>query len=324
MKYDAYFYEAFEEEEVYLKKYLPSGLNAGFTWKTIQESADKKCPAEIISTRTQSLLPVDWKDDMRAIISRSTGYDHLLEYRQTIAKDIKLGYLPLYCNRAVAEQAMLLWSALMRKLAQQSRQFKKFDRDGLTGWELQDKTVVVYGVGNIGYQVVRIARGLDMNVYGVDIVERHKDVQYISPQKGAESADVIVCAMNLTAENHNYFNREFFKKAKKNPVFVNISRGEISPSSEIISVLQNKTIAAAALDVFDHEKKLSVGLRGGLINDDKQVHAIKKMMTMDNVILTPHNAFNTFEAVERKCSQTMEQLSYFLEHNQLKWPVDEK
>ena len=160
MKYDIFFYEAFEEEEEYLRKYLPQGVTAGFTWKTIQEYGAQSCPSKIISTRTQSILPLEWKDDLDVIISRSTGFDHLLAYRSATKSDLHLGYLPLYCHRAVAEQAMLLWTALLRKFYQQVRQFKKFDRDGLTGRELQGKTVVVYGVGNIGYEIVKIARAM--------------------------------------------------------------------------------------------------------------------------------------------------------------------
>lgn len=321
MTLDVFFYEAFEEEEEYLRKYLPEGLKAGFTWETIQESGHNNAPAKIISTRTQSIFPEAWKDQLQVIISRSTGYDHLLEYRAVTNTPIAMGYLPLYCNRAVAEQAMLLWTALMRKLPRQSRQFTNFNRDGLTGRELQGKNIVVYGVGNIGYEVVKIARGLEMNVYGVDIVERHSDVEFITPQEGAQRADIIVCAMNLTNENINYFKGEFFNHVKTHLVFVNISRGEISPSSEVLNALQNHRIAAAALDVFDHEKNLSVGLRSGLVAGDEQVQAVQKMMKMENVILTPHNAFNTQEAVERKCIQTMEQLNYYYKHNKLKWAV---
>jgi D-lactate dehydrogenase len=182
---------------------------------------------------------------------------------------------------------------------------------------------VVYGVGNIGYEVVKIARGLEMNVFGVDIVERHQDVKYLSAQDAAEYADIIVCAMNLTAENINYFNKDYFEKVKPHTIFVNISRGEISPSADVLYALKNRMIAGAALDVFIDESKLSVGLRSGLISSARQVRAVETMLSMDNVILTPHNAFNTQEAVERKCSQTMEQLSHYIENKKLKWPVDE-
>jgi len=325
MKFDVCFYEAFEEEEKFLRKYLPAEISAAFTWKTIQEAGHKDCPAPVISIRTQSALPLHWSNDLRVIISRSTGYDHLLAYRQATKKStIQLGYLPLYCNRAVAEQAMLLWTALMRKLPLQVRQFSTFERDGMTGREIQGKNIVVYGVGRIGYQIVKIARGLEMNVFGVDIVRRQKDVDYISSSEGAQRADIIVSAMNLTSENHNYFNSAFFQKVKPDLVFVNISRGEISPSTEVLQALQKKWIAAAALDVFDNEKEISVGLRSGVLSDDRQLRAVQTLMQMENVILTPHNAFNTLEAVDRKCQQTIEQLVSYIENRKLKWPVDEQ
>jgi D-lactate dehydrogenase len=325
MKFDVCFYEAFEEEEAYLRKYLPAKINAAFTWKTIQEAGHKDCPAAIISIRTQSALPLQWANDLKVIISRSTGFDHLLEYRRALqSTSIQMGYLPLYCNRAVAEQAMLLWTALMRKLPLQMKQFKTFERDGLTGWEVQGKNIVIYGVGHIGYQIFKIARGLEMNVFGVDIVRRFKDVKYISPAQGAQRADIIVSAMNLTSENHSYFNSNFFQNAQTPVIFVNISRGEISPATEVLQALQKKWIAAAALDVFDNEREISVGLRSGVKSDDRQVHAVQILMQMENVILTPHNAFNTQEAVDRKCQQTIEQLLSFIENKKLKWPVDEQ
>jgi D-lactate dehydrogenase len=321
MNYHVYFYEAFKEEEESLKKYLPEKVKAGFTWKTIQEAAHEKAPAAIISTRTQSIFPENWADDLKAILSRSTGFDHLLDYREQSKTNAQLGYLPLYCKRAVAEQALMLWLSLVRRLPDQIQQFDEFARDGLTGYELGAKKLVVYGVGNIGHEVYKIGLALNMEVYGVDIDERHNDVRYISPQKGAEIADVIVSAMNLTDENRGYFDNDFFSQVKPGVIFVNISRGELSPSSILVNNLQSKQIAAVGLDVFDQEKALSEWLRGKIKTNNDQVEAVKQMQKMHNVILTPHNAFNTLEAVERKSSQSIEQLIFFLENNRFRWSV---
>ncbi len=316
-----YFYEAFEEEEASLRKHLPKNIKAGFTWKTIQEAGHEQPPAAIISTRTQSIYPPSWSGKLDAIISRSTGYDHLLAYRELTQSSIKMGYLPLYCNRAVAEQALMLILVLLRKLARQQIQFKRFERDGLTGFELQNKNLVVYGVGNIGYEMVKIGHGLGMNVFGVDITKRHDDVIYLTPEEGAKKADIIVCAMNLTKDNHAYFDTAFFECVRDNLVFINISRGEISPSTVLLKSLKNNLLAGVALDVFDHEKNLSAGLRNGQMTNDPEVEAILEMMKMENVILTPHNAFNTFESVERKSEQTIEQLNTFLEKRTFIWQV---
>lgn len=319
--YDVYFYEAFEEEEQELKRFIGNGLKAGFTWKTIQESGDTVPKAKIISVRTQSDIPLNWANKLNAIVTRSTGYNHILEYRKNSGQEVAAGYLPLYCNRAVAEQAMMLWMALFRKLPLQTKQFHDFKRDGLTGFESISKQLLVVGVGNIGYEIVKIGRGLEMNVFGVDIVKRHSDVHYVPIHEAIQSADIIVSAMNLTRHNRGYFNYELLEKAKKNAAFINVSRGELSPARDLLKLLNKGKLSGAALDVYNDESILAVALREGKKTDDAEVNAILTLSKMDNVILTPHNAFNTHEAVIRKSEQTVQQINTFLQKGEFIWPV---
>jgi D-lactate dehydrogenase len=220
---DVYFYEAFEEEVEALWRRLPLPLEAGFTGKTIQEQGDLEPPARLISIRTQSVLPKEWGAKLSGIVSRTTGYDHL------VGQQIPCGYLPLYCSRAVAEQAIMLMLALWRRLPQQMAQFPRFHRDGLTGCECEGKNLLVVGVGNIGSEVARIGQGLSMNVRGVDILQKHPFVNHVSIEEGLPWADAIVCCMNLTAENARYFRYETLKQAKPGVLFINVARGEFSP-----------------------------------------------------------------------------------------------
>ena len=119
--YSAIFYEAFEEEEKILRKVLPRGHRYLFTWKTIQESGHKTPPARIISTRTQSKFPIEWAGSLDAIITRSTGYDHVSAYLGETGADIDAAYLPEYAARAVAEQALMMWTALLRNRSEERR-----------------------------------------------------------------------------------------------------------------------------------------------------------------------------------------------------------
>jgi len=322
--YDVYFYEAFAEEEELLRRYLPENLKAGFSWKTIQESGHSQPPAKLISLRTQSQLPLQWAGTLQGVLSRSTGYDHLLAYRNKTQAGLPLGYLPLYCNRAVAEQAMLLWMALWRKLSRQIDQLATFMRDGLTGREAQGKTLLVVGVGNIGYQVVRIGRGLEMRVLGVDIVKRHDDLDFVSIEDGLPQADVIVCAMNLTQKNRAYFNYHLLSQARRSALFINISRGELSPVADLLRLLKEKRLAGAALDVYDREGELAVASRQGIAARTPYVQTVRQLAAMENVILTPHNAFNTAEAVQRKAAQSIEQIEYIFNNGRFKWTVPEE
>jgi D-lactate dehydrogenase len=302
---DVYFYEAFEEEVVALRQHLPSQLKVGFTGKTIQETGDSEPPAPLISIRTQSVIPAAWAGRVSGIISRTTGYDHL------VGQKIPCGYLPHYCSRAVAEQALLLVMALLRKLPQQTAQFPKFQRDGLTGQECAGKRLLVVGVGSIGAEIVKIAQALGMESKGVDLVQRHDSVSYISIDKGLPWADIIVCAMNLTATNAGYFRYETLKHAKPGVIFVNIARGELSPTNDLVRLLDEGHMGGLALDVYENESALAVALRSGKTGFP--------LAGRPNVILTPHNAFNTSEAVARKAEQTVQQIVHFQKHSTFLW-----
>jgi len=318
---EVFFYEAFQEEEAAIRSYLPAGIKVGFTWQTIQESAAVQPPAALISMRTQSVIPVAWATQLQGILSRSTGYDHLHRYWQACKVVPPCGYLPLYCSRAVAEQAMLLWMALLRKLSRQVQQFGTFHREGLTGWECQQKTLVVVGVGQIGQEVVKIGQALGMNVLGVDLVERHPEVTYVSIEEGLAQANILVSAMNLTPSNRNYFNYQLFKQAKRGLIFINIARGELSPPHDLLRLLDEQWLAGVALDVYDRESELAVSLRTGQVTQNKEILATLELAKRPEVILTPHNAFNTQEAVLRKALHSVQQVEYFIENGCFRWPV---
>jgi len=320
---DIYFYEAFEKEAERLRHYLPRDHKAEYTLKTIQECGHLDPPAPIISIRPQTTIPASWADRIRAVITRSTGFDHILRYRLETGVNVPAGYLPEYCTRAVAEQALMLWMALMRRLPEQIEHYKTFNRDGLTGRETEGRTLVVVGVGNIGYQVVRIGWGLGMRVLGVDIDRKHRDVEYLPAEKALAQADLVVCSMNLTAENRGYFTADLLRNTPRGALFVNVSRGELSPSSALLELLEDGHLGAVGLDVFDAESELAVALRGGPASTHPEVRASLALAARTDTILTPHNAFNTAEAVERKSEQTVRQYLHFKETGAFIWPVPE-
>ncbi len=318
---DIFFYEAFEEETEAIRRHLPPHIQAGFSWKTIQEYANPLPAAPLISIRTQSQIPHSWAKDLAGILTRSTGYDHIQQYRKATGVDVSCGYLPLYCNRAVAEQALLLWMALLRKLPRQIKNFAQFHRDGITGQECEHKTLLVVGVGHIGYEVTRIGRGLGMTVLGVDIVKKHPDVTYVTLGEGLAQADIIVCSMNLTEDNVAYFDYDCLKQAPSGALFVNVARGELSPTHDLLRLLQEGHLGGVGMDVYSEESDLGVSLRSGVPSDNPDIQATLKMASHPNVIFTPHNAFNTLEAVERKAAHSIQQIEHFMAQDEFLWPV---
>lgn len=320
---DVFLYEAFEEEAERIRAAADGICRVQMIWQTIQESGHRCPPAPLISVRTQSTIPPEWAGSLTAILSRSTGYDHLLAYREQVgsAQCPQLGYLPFYCNRAVAEQAAMLWMALLRRLPRQMQHMNTFHRDGITGAECAGKTLAVVGVGNIGYEVARIGRGLDMEVLGVDLVQRHPDVSYVAPDFALRSADVVACCMNLTPQSHRYFDAERLRRMKRGAVFVNVARGELSPARFLLPAVRDGQLGGVALDVYCDETELAGALRSGTPTESLEVAAICELRNLDNVILTPHNAFNTAEAVERKARQSVEQIQRLLTTGTFTWPV---
>jgi D-lactate dehydrogenase len=318
---DVFFYETFAEEGQALKLQLPPHLKAGFSWKTIQETGDQTPPAALISIRTQSLIPPAWTTQLSGILTRSTGYDHIHRYWQQVQLKTPCGYLPLYCHRAVAEQTMLLWMTLLRKLPQQLQQFNTFQRDHLTGQESLHQTLLVVGVGNIGYEVVQIGTGLGMTVLGIDIDPKYPNVSYTSIAEGLPQADIVVCAMNLTPDNRGYFNYQLLKRAKRGTIFINIARGELSPTADLLRLLEEHWLGGVALDVYENESELAVTLRHGLTPKSEETEHILELAKYPNVLLTPHNAFNTQEALARKAHHSILQVNQFLETGYFLWSV---
>ncbi len=315
---DVFFYEVFAEEEKALKELLDNTFTYDFTPRTIQESGHLTPPARIISIRTQSVVPDVWADNIYGILSRSTGHDHLTAYLAKIQKPLPCGYLEEYATRAVAEQAIMLMMTLLRKFPQQMHQFSSFNRDGLTGRECAGKNLLIVGVGRIGSEIASIAGGLGINVKGVDPAVRQPLIDYIDKIEGIRWADIVICAMNLTPENTGYFSYDLLRHGKKGIIFINIARGEHSPVADLLRLLQEGHLGALGLDVYENEATVGVSLRNCTAYQSREAEIIRKMMNYPNVIFTPHNAFNTWEAVQRKAQFTVEQIMYFLEHNDFK------
>ena len=318
---DVFFYEAFEEEAVLLAEMIGKEFTFACSPKTIQEEGHQQPPAKLASIRTQSRIPAQWAGAVGGILSRSTGYDHLVAYRSAVVHAPPLGFLEEYATRAVAEHAIMLSMALLRKLPQQLRQFEVFNRDRLTGSQCEGTNLLVVGVGRIGSEIVKIANALGFTVKGVDIVPDKKDVDYVSKEIGIGWADLIVCSMNLTKENGGYFSYKLLRQAKKGCIFVNIARGEHSPLADLERLLDDGHLGGLGLDVFQDEGALAVslGTPGDILSP--QTAIVKRILSHPNVLLTPHNAFNSTEAIRRKSAMTVEQIHYFLKHGDFKWKI---
>ena len=321
---DAIFYEAFSEEKRALLRHLPKEVKADFSKGPIPSKPSPKPPARLISIRTQSIIPCGWAAHLAGVLTRSSGYDHVVAFRSRCKGNVSCGYLPSYCARAVAEHALLMTMTLARKLKRQMKNFTAFDRDDITGTECLNRTLVVAGVGRIGSEIVRLGVGVGMRVLGVDLVKRLPSLEYVSLEEGVSVADVLVCALPLTIQTRGLLRYELLRRARRGMLFVNISRGEISPTRDLKRLLREGTLSGIGLDVFEDEPELVSFLRSGKGNLTPSGKAALQLLKDDRVLMTPHNAFNTQEALERKAKQSVESVVAFLRQGFFPDPIPEE
>lgn len=152
--------------------------------------------------------------------------------------------------------------------------------------ELSGKTVGIVGVGAIGRVVTRICHhGFGMKVIGHQrtLANLPKEVAAVSADRLFAESDFVVLACPLTAQTKGLASRARIASMKKNAVLVNVARGPVVDEAAITEALQQRRIRGAALDVFDKQP----------------LAADHPLMKLDNVVLTPHQAGLTVEAVER-------------------------
>ncbi len=258
---------------------------------------------------------------LKLIATRSTGFDHI-DLEAAREKGITVTNVPRYGEQTVAEFTFALLLTVSRKVleAQASIVENAVDLSTLAGFDLQGKTIGIVGTGRIGQHAITIAKGFGMNVIAYDLYPNQKAADemgftYVGLAELAEQSDVISLHAPATPETHHLVDSGFLKRVKSHAVLVNTARGELVDTSALVAALSKNQLAGAALDVLEHEEllhtkaselheKISPELAQAIVD----VAALK---TMDNVILTPHTAFNTVEAVDRIRQTTVQNIIDF-------------
>lgn len=206
---------------------------------------------------------------------------------------------------AVAEHALGVLLSLMHKISLSNEQVKHLVwlRDENRGTELKGKTVGIIGYGNAGSRFAQLLSVFDVSIL---VYDKYKtgfskaSVQEVSLDDIMKHADVISFHVPLTAETHYFANRAFFKKCKKAPYFLNLSRGKVVNTIDLMEALDEGLICGAGLDVLENENIKSYG--------SSELAMLTNLTQRPNVIITPHIGGYSYEALEKMADVVLEKL----------------
>ena len=244
---------------------------------------------DIVIVRSRTKITKEMIDSATKckIIARvGVGLDNI-DVDAAKTKDIRVINAVEGAMNAVAELVLGFMLSMAREIPRADREIRngKWLKKELMGSELSGKYLGVVGLGNIGKRLAKLARGLNMNIIGFDVMpiadDFARDVGLIKADIDTllSSADYISFHVPLTESTHHLVNAKRISTMKKTAYIINTSRGEIIDEDALYDALKEGKIAGAALDVF--EKEPAVG---------------NKLTTLPNVVCTPHIGAQTKEA----------------------------
>lgn len=258
-----------------------------------------------------------------AVFTRSTGYNHI-DLEAAKEQDIEVYNVPHYGSNAVAEQAIALLLGISRKLPKAvERTHHDFSHEGLEGFELDGKKFGVIGTGDIGQKAIRMAKGFEMDViaydpYGNKGLEDELGFMYVSLDDLLDQSDIISIHCPLTENTRYLLDEEEFAKME-DTVIINTARGGIINSEALLEALKNNDVKAAGLDVMELEDEMeqrhNYREKTQFCCAEFQINC--ELIERDDVLVTPHNAFNTREAKERILETTLDNIRERCEDNRV-------
>lgn len=289
------------------------------------DNAPAYADAEVISTFIYSDLGSETLSklgSLRFIATRSTGFDHI-DTAWCRQHGIIVANVPAYGDNTVAEHVFALILAISHNLIEAVERTRRgdFSLQGLRGFDLKGKTIGVLGTGAIGRNVIEIARGFRMEVVAFDLFPREETARrlgfrYVPLEELLRKSDIITLHIPSTHETHNFLSDKEFAMMKTGVVIINTARGDLIDVQSLLRAMTTGKVAAAGLDVLPEEP--TIREEAELLRSIAQKKPLDVLLAghillrLRNVVLTPHSAFDTKEAVDRILHTTIENISAYI------------
>lgn len=321
------FFELEEWEQDFFRDKLGNKAELTFySHRLTPDVVDEAARADYVSSfiySDLSHLVLDHLRNLKGIVTMSVGTDHI-DLEECERRNIKVANVPAYGPNTVAQHAMALLLALSRKIVPSVERTREgiYQYTGLTGWDLKGKTLGIIGTGKIGSTVAQMAKGFEMRLIAYDPkpnqqLSERLGMEYMSLQQVLHSADVITLHVPLIEQTKHMLNEESFKQMKPGMVVINTARGALIDPDALLKALDQKIVSEAGIDVLDDE---------GLLKEEKQFFsryfkledyqtamAEHALMRHPSVLVTPHNAFNSKEALRNIMQTTVDNLEGMLD-----------
>ena len=303
MKIFFYVFREFDEKEFADKYSKEYGIEYGYTTKAPSpETIELARGYEAISTD-----PCDMSEPMvrglaavgaKYLVCRSIGYDHI---DLKVAKELGLKVSHAsYPPSIVGNYAIMLMMMSLRKMNEIMGRaaVQDYSLPGKIGTDISFTTIGIIGTGKIGTTVIKHLSGFGCRILCYDPYqndEAKKYAEYVDLDTLYRESDVISLHMNATPENYHLINASAFSKMKDGVIIVNTARGSLIDTDALIAAIESKKVGAAGIDVIEEENDLYYNNKVSDVINNTQLALFR---SFPNVIITPHTAFYTRNAVE--------------------------
>ncbi|MEM5785976.1 MAG: hydroxyacid dehydrogenase [Syntrophobacteraceae bacterium] len=290
------------------------------------ENAGRYRAAEVLSTFIYSRLDSEVLNqfgNLKLIATRSTGFNHI-DTDYCNQRGIIVCNVPSYGENTVAEHVFGLLLAISHNLLEAAERTRKgdFSLKGLKGFDLRGKTIGVVGTGHIGRRVVEIAKGFQMDVLAFDLnpdesFASQLSFRYTDMDELFSTSDVITLHVPASEKTRHLISHDEFEKMKDGVILINTARGSVVDIKAMVEAISRGKVRAAGLDVLPEEPAMReeaelVRRAFGEKHNLDTLLAGHILLRLRNVIITPHSAFFTREAIERILDTTVKNIEAFI------------